>query len=120
MAPHPLAGDWTAEQDPTESLKQGGRLHITQSSDGAVNAWLDRFLAPFDERRYGERLQISSENDGIRMHLTQYQTGSPLEYRGKVSADGSRITGGWVRAGIDPSPKDTWKLNAPTIFVRQP
>ena len=79
---------------------------------------MDRFLAPFDERRYGELLRISTENDEIRLRLTQYLTGPPLEYRGTVSADKSRMTGGWVRDGVDP--QDTWKLNAPTIFVRLP
>ncbi len=119
LSPHPLAGDWTAEQDPSETLKQGGRLHIAQSSDGTVNAWLDRFLAPFDERRYGELLRMSTENDGVRLLLTQYITGPPIEYRGTVSVDRLKITGSWFRRG-DPSPKDSWKLNAPTIFVRLP
>ena len=117
ISPHPLTGDWTAEQDPNETLKQGGTIHIAQSYDGRVNAWMNRFLAPFDERRYGERLQVSTQNEEVRLSL-QYLTGPALEYRGTVSRDGSRMTGEWVRIGIGPD--DTWKLNAPTIFVRMP
>jgi hypothetical protein len=123
---HPLAGDWAAEQDPTEILKQAGSLHVSQSYDGTVNAWLNRLLAPFDEQRYGELLDVSTENGEVRLRLTQYLTGPPLEYRGTVSPDGSRITGGWVRPGFKIERldgrrlQDTWKLNAPTIFVRQP
>jgi hypothetical protein len=79
---------------------------------------MNRFLAPFDERRYGELLSVSTENGEVRLQLTQYLTGPPLEYRGTVSPDGSRMSGGWVRVGVDQ--QDTWKLNAPTIFVRQP
>ena len=117
VSPHPLAGDWTAEQDPDENtLKQGGSLHIAQSDDGRVNAWMNRLLAPFDERRYGELLDVSTENGEVRLRLTQYQTGLPIEYRGTVSPDGSRMTGAWVRGGNDSL--DTWELNAPTIYVR--
>lgn len=117
VSTHPLAGDWIAEQDPTMTLKQGGSLHITQSSDGTVSAWMNRYLAPFDERRYGELLDVSTENGDVRLRLTQYLTGPPLEYRGTVASDG-RMSGSWFRVGIDQ--QDTWTLNAPTIFVRQP
>lgn len=118
ISPHPLTGDWTAEQDPNETLKQGGSIHIAQSYDGRVNAWMNRSLAPFDDQRYGELLEISTEDGEVRLRLTQYLTAPPLEYRGTVSPDGSRMTGDWVRPGFDPD--DSWKLNAPTIFVRVP
>ena len=78
---------------------------------------MNRLLAPFDGQRYGELLDVSTLNGEVRLRLTQYLAGPPLEYRGTVAPDG-RMTGEWVRVGIDQD--DTWKLNAPTIFVRQP
>ncbi|HEU4692751.1 MAG TPA: hypothetical protein VFS23_30520 [Vicinamibacterales bacterium] len=75
------------------------------------------YLAPFDERRYGELLDVSTENGEVRLRLTQYLTGPLVEYRATVSSDG-RMSGRWIRVGINQ--QDTWKLNAPTIFVRQP
>ena len=55
VAANPFVGDWT-----TSSKKPyfaSGSLHLRQSSDGTLSAWLDRVIASSD-RRNGELLRV--------------------------------------------------------------
>jgi hypothetical protein len=98
-----------------------GSLHIMQSADGTVTAWLDRFIDVIDQR-HGEWLRVSSvEGDVVVLELVS--AGAPQwRYFGRLSADGSRLEGRW---GTDNAndilaalARGAGGLNAPTVFVR--
>jgi hypothetical protein len=101
---NPFVGDWT-----TPSAKNS--LHIRQSSDGALSAWLDRAF-PGDERN-GERLYILSSN-GPELDLERSaDTGPAHRYHGTLSGNGRTLTGEWVDEGFG-------RLNAPDRFQKAP
>jgi hypothetical protein len=83
-----LLGDWEGMSDPAHLYLASTRLHIYQSRDGALCAWMDRINAPSDQR-HGELLQVAaSENRGIILTTTA-PTGMTCRFRGALSVDGS-------------------------------
>ena len=86
-----LLGDWQGISDPAHAPT---RLHIYQSRDGALSAWMDRIIAPYDQR-HGELLQVvASENRGIILTTTA-PGGMTYRFRGAFSVDGSTLNGVW-------------------------
>jgi hypothetical protein len=92
-APSPFAGEWEGFQG-APGLQQGNRLHIAQSSDGTLTAWLDRVIALIDQR-HGELLSVeSSGHDTITLETTN-AAGVRDGYHGMLSEDGSTVAGSW-------------------------
>jgi hypothetical protein len=98
----PFIGDWEGNS--------GGSLHIRQSSDGALNAWLDRTIAT--DQRNGERLNVvSAARNAVVLDLdTAFAPG--FSYHGTLSEDGQALTGTWVSSAAGMG------LNAPSSFRR--
>ncbi len=102
---NPFVGDWA-----TPSAKNS--LHIRQSSDGALSAWLDRAFASSDQRN-GELLYVFSST-GPELDLGLVSAGlSALRYHGTLSDNGQTLTGDWADEG-------SGRLNAPDRFQKVP
>jgi hypothetical protein len=107
-----ILGDWEGLPDPVGPGHAPTRLHIYESADGALTAWMDRNIVLIDQRR-GELLQVTaSENRGITLDTTS-AGGMRYRFRGTVSADGSTLVGAWQRNGTGGG-----TLNAATSFRR--
>lgn len=114
-------GDWESEPDPnSEFHAASGSLHIRESSDGVLSAWLDRTISFMDARtrsvhsnqRNGEPLRVNSVTDsGIILETNYSAMGPDYQYRGNLSQDRRALTGIWAsgRGG---------RLNAPVRFRR--
>jgi hypothetical protein len=101
--PHPakgvtlnaLCGDWEGLPDATrESVPT--RLHIVQSSDGMLGAWMD-FLGVIQNQSYGKSFKVISA-DPMNVILQDDSSGTlTIYYRfsGVLSNDGNTITGNW-------------------------
>ena len=105
-------GEWEGIADAGHLYRASTRLHIYKSTDGALNAWMDRIIAPIDQR-HGELLEVAaSENRDIILTTTP-PAGARYIFRGALSADGSTLNGTWQsetgRSGT---------LNAETSFRR--
>jgi hypothetical protein len=110
LTPNPFVGDWMDVS--SSDYAASGSLHIRQSSDGTISAWLDRVIASSDLRN-GEFLQIlPSTASELRLERPG-ATGPSYYYRGTLSGDGQMLTGGWAKNGGA-------KLNAPDKFRRVP
>lgn len=96
-----FVGDWA-----TPSAKNS--LHIRQSSDGALSAWLDRAFASSDQRN-GELLYVFSST-GPELDLGLVSAGLSARYHGTLSDNGQTLTGDWADEG----------LNAPDRFQKVP
>jgi hypothetical protein len=98
--PHPakgaaissFCGDWEGVAE--QPLQTFGRLHLRQSVDGVLTAWLDRSLDP-KEHRYGEPLTVVSAVAPSLRLASEGPLGSPYEYSGTLAAYGLRLNGGW-------------------------
>jgi hypothetical protein len=93
----PLCGDWRATN---------GTLHILQSVDGTVLAWMNRTLTASDHR-FGERLHVVAIDDSTVTLDVVAAVGAPYRFAGKASRDGKGLNGTWT-----PS------LQAPSSFRR--
>jgi hypothetical protein len=110
FTPNPFVGDWMNVS--SNDYAASGSLHIRQSSDGTVSAWLDRVIASSD-RRNGEFLQIlPSTASELRLERPG-DTGPSYHYRGTLSGDGQMLTGNWAENGGG-------RLNAPDKFRKAP
>src|SRR3954467_336731 len=88
------------------------RLHISESWDGVLTAWLDRIIAPIDQR-HGELLQVAASHSRTTTLPTTPPGGMRFSFRGALSADGSPLVGTW------PSETgDGGTLNAASTFRR--
>jgi hypothetical protein len=89
---HPLVGDWEGLPD---SVPAGAtRLHISESGDGVLTAWMDRIIASIDQR-HGELLQVTASENRTIILSTTAPTGMQYRFRGALSADGSMLNGTW-------------------------
>jgi hypothetical protein len=112
VLPKVIVGDWEGLPDPVGPGHAATRLHIYESDDGALTAWLDRNLALIDQRR-GELLQVTaSENRAMTLDTTS-AGGMRYRFRGTVSGDGSTLVGAWQGEGAGGG-----TLNAATSFRR--
>jgi hypothetical protein len=101
VTPNSLCGDWEALPDATrDSPSTSIQMHIVQSSDGALTAWMDSVTVivaqRFESQRYGRWLKVISA-DPMNIVL---QNESPIfEVRGRFSGvlsdDRSNLTGNW-------------------------
>jgi len=107
-----LLGDWQGVSNPAHLYRASTRLHIYKSRDGALSAWMDRSIAPYDQRQ-GELLQVAaSENRGIVLTTTP-PAGMTYRFRGALSVDGSTLNGMW-----ESETGTGGTLNAETSFRR--
>jgi len=96
--------------EPSEPYLAVGSLHIRQSSDGVLSAWLDRTISNGD-RRNGEFLHVYSAAE-LKLALERPgDTGPSSNYRGVLSEDGQVLVGNWTQIGGG-------QLNAPDNFRR--
>jgi hypothetical protein len=115
VTPNVFVGDWIGESPP-HFLP--GSLHIRQSSDGVLCAWLDRTISGMDrtglihnDQRNGEWLKVNSATGAALILDTTNGTGPPSQFQGSLSEDHELLTGSWER----PSGGG---LSAPTTFRR--
>jgi hypothetical protein len=102
---NPFVGDWA-----TPSAKNS--LHLRQSNDGALSAWLDRGWASSDQRN-GELLQVHTASASELDLETSGPGGPSYRYHGSLSADGQMLTGEWADEG-------NGRLIAPDRFQKVP
>jgi len=110
LTPSVFVGDWTGE--PTKPDMAGGSLHIRQSSDGLLTAWLDRIRGSEDHRN-GELLRVYSVTASGLLLERPGETGPSSHYRGNLSDDGQILTGTWTQMGGG-------QLDAPDRFRKLP
>ena len=103
--PHPpkgvvlnrLCGDWEGvlEPPPTPSV----RIHIAQSGDGALTAWMDirRFIMErYHSQLYGRSMEVVSADPKSIVLQNEAPTAQFLSrFTGVLSSDGNTITGQW-------------------------
>jgi hypothetical protein len=124
-----FVGDWAGESVPNSPhYFAPGSLHIRQSFDGVLSAWLDRTISGTDPRtrsihndqRNGEWLKVvpfvdfssSVTVSGLVLETTNPMW-PPSQFRGNLSEDHQVLTGTWERPGGG-------RLNAPDRFRRAP
>jgi hypothetical protein len=122
VSPRVIVGDWADESAPNSpQYVAPGSLHIRESIDGVLSAWLDRTISGTEpktrsihnDHRSGEWLKVNSATDtGLILDTTNW-TGPPSQFRGSLSGDHQVLTGTWERPGGG-------KLNAPDRFRRTP
>jgi hypothetical protein len=111
--PNDLVDDWESLPDSVDPWRAPTGLHIYESADGALTAWMDRFIALIDQR-HGELLQVlPGEKRAIGLETTS-PVGMRYRFRGTLSADSSTLVGSWQRG--DGSAGGT--LNAAASFRR--
>jgi hypothetical protein len=111
---NPLVGDWEGLPDSVATWRAATRLHISESGDGVLTAWLDRIIAPIDQR-HGELLQVAASENRTIILTTTPPAGMRYTFRGALSSDGSTLAGTWQSiSGTGGT------LNAATNFRRTP
>jgi len=81
---------------PANPISLSGSLHIRQSDDGILYAWLDRVIASSD-RRNGECLRVYSAAVPELDLERPCDTGPPYRYYRSLSGDGHMLTGDWAQ-----------------------
>ena len=102
--PNPLCGNWEKVSDTTQP--QGAPttsvvIHILQSQDGALTAWMDTesVIIPqrYESKRFGGPMKVESADSGnvvLQSELGVYQKARD-RFAGALSADGNSLTGIW-------------------------
>jgi hypothetical protein len=117
-----FVGDWAGESAPNSPhYFVPGSLHIRESLDGVLSAWLDRTISGMDpktrsihnDQRNGEWLKVNSATDTGLILDTTNPMGPHSQFRGSLSEDHQVLTGTWERPGGG-------RLNAPDTFRRAP
>ncbi len=113
----PVCGDWEGVPESTP-LSTPTWLHIMRSSDGALNAWMDRIIAVVDQR-HGEPLEVLSA-DPLQVTLALVSAGGPpFRFNGRLSDDGSTLSGRWdAGTGSYRPGSESYTLNAAMNFRR--
>jgi hypothetical protein len=88
---NPIVGDWKGKANATP-WSTPGSLHIRQSSDGVLIAWLDR---EFGGGRNGELLKILSTGPSSVELETTFGIGANYKYTGTLSPDAKYLKGTW-------------------------
>lgn len=129
VTPSVFVGDWVGEHDPNSPVHLApGSLHIRESLDGVLSAWLDRTISGMDpktrsihnDQRNGEWFKVvpfidflsSVTTRGLILNTTN-PTGPPSQFRLSLSEDHSVLTGIWDRPGGG-------RLNVPDRFRKVP
>jgi hypothetical protein len=113
--PSVFVGDWSG--DSSKPYLAPGSLHIRQSADGLLSAWLDRTISGFDpakrsihnDQRNGEFLRVYSVTPSGFLLERSGGPSVPSHYSGTLSEDRQVLTGTWPQAGGGG-------LNAPDRF----
>jgi hypothetical protein len=122
VTPNVFAGDWIGESSPdTPHYLAPGSLHVRESLDRVLSAWVDRTLSGMDpktpsihnDQRNGEWLKVNSATDTWLSLETTNPNGPPYQFRGNLSEDRQVLTGTWERPGGG-------RLDAPDRFRRAP
>ena len=122
VTPTVFIGDWVGESVPdSPHYFAPGSLHIRESFDGVLSAWLDRTTSGMDpktrsihnDQRNGEWLKVNSATDSGLILDTTNPMGPPSQFRGSLSQDHQILTGTWERPGGG-------RLSAPDRFRRAP
>jgi hypothetical protein len=117
--PSGFVGDWNGELN--SAADTPGSIHIRESRDGALSAWLDRTISGMDretrsvhrDQRNGELLRVSSmPGTGLILETSNW-TGPACRYRGSLSEDQRVLAGNWENESGS-------RLNAPERFRRAP
>jgi hypothetical protein len=110
IQPSAFVGDWEGYPDPTAKLPSAsGTLHIRQSYDGGLAAWLDRTL--YNDQRNGEELSVPSVTQSVIALVPVNPLGPKYRYEGTLSSDGKQMSGQWRT-----DPPGVGSLNAPTLY----
>jgi hypothetical protein len=89
----PVCGDWEGVPEPTQHSAHTV-LHVVQSSDGRLTAWIDRMIAVVDQR-HGELLEVLS-SDPANVTFALVSSGGPaVRFIGTLSDDGLKLSGRW-------------------------
>jgi len=97
-----FVGDWEREPDPISNFPSApGSLHIRESSDGFLSAWLNRTISGTDPRtravqsdqRSGEPLKVVSAIGDEIILETSFAMGHSHRYRGNLSEDNRVLAG---------------------------
>jgi len=113
LIPNVFVGDWASEPDSNFGPPLApGSLHVRESSDGVLSAWLERTIGERDERD-GEPLRIVSATGSSLILDAIFPIGPSFEYRGTLSDGDSLLKGRWsIMVGEH--------FNAPDTFRRVP
>ena len=90
---NPIVGDWKGK--PNRNARPSstpGSLHIRQSADGVLIAWLDR---EFDGGSNGEQLKIVSTGPSVVEFRTTFEMGPTYTYTVTLSPDSRYLNGRW-------------------------
>jgi hypothetical protein len=107
-----FVGDW---QDEASKFGDSGTLHIRQSGDDVLSAWLDRTSSGADgqtvgiSQRNGEFLQAYSIPGTGLILETAATIGPAFHYRAKLSEDWQTITGTWSNGSAGLSAPDKFR-----------
>jgi hypothetical protein len=120
--PSALVGDWEGEPNSNSRFPPSrATLHIRESRDGVLSAWIDRAITSAmnprtqlisSDQRNGELLRVTSATDSRLMLDTTFNPGPPYYYQGGLSEDGQLLTGNWQ------TDDGGGMLNAPDMFRR--
>jgi hypothetical protein len=91
-----LRGDWESVPDQTQPRIAFTTIHIAQSSDGALTAWMDQTEAGTDQRHLGRLLRIISADPSNVVMEEDTGVCCPGRFAGVVSGDGSSLSGRWT------------------------
>jgi hypothetical protein len=97
VSPNSLCGDWEGllEPPPAPSV----RIHIAQSWDGALNAWMDTrqfIMERYQSQHYGRSMEvISADPKNIILQNEASNVQALGRFSGVLSDDGNTITGKW-------------------------
>jgi hypothetical protein len=91
-----LRGDWESVPDQPQPGIAFTTIHIAQSSDGALTAWMDQTQAGADQRHLGRLLRIISADPSNVLMEEETGVCCPGRFAGVVSGDGSSLSGNWT------------------------
>lgn len=98
---NPLCGTWEGLPDAAVNVPSSTvRIHIIESADGVLTAWMDTMRVIVDHRTasatYGRSLKVLSADPAnllLQNEAPNYQTLG--RFRGTLSKDANRLTGTW-------------------------
>ncbi|HEY6465606.1 MAG TPA: hypothetical protein VIY69_06420 [Candidatus Acidoferrales bacterium] len=105
VTPNSFVGDWLGKSRSDDPFPVTGNLHLRESEDGKLCAWLNT------DQISGQWLRIDSVSDTSITLEPSNDTAPIFHYVGNVSEGGEVVTGVWGGG-------DGIRMTAPDIFVR--
>jgi len=97
VSPNSLCGDWEGSFEPSPAPSV--RIHVAQSPDGALNAWMDtrQFITErYQSQLYGRSMEvISADPKNIVLQNEASHSQFLSRFTGVLSDDGNTITAQW-------------------------